>query len=266
LLARQTISEGALYEVIVGLLEPFTFLALCLALALAWAWRSTVPRGRALKAACFLMSAVIVLSMPAVGYLALGSLEWPYPPSADVPLPTDTVVVLSGGVSVLDDAGKEVRLGDETLKRCLYAARLYRRAGGCRMILSGGKVDSTKPGPTFAAAMKDFLVEIGVRPDDLVLEEKASTTYENAVYSKPLLAQNDGGRIFLVTEATHMSRAEKCFRLQGIDVTPLPCDHHVGRWEFEFTAFVPSARGISQVGRASHEWLGLLWYRLRRRI
>jgi uncharacterized SAM-binding protein YcdF (DUF218 family) len=251
-----------LYEFIVGLLQPFTFLTLSIAVALAWAWRSVRPRGRALNAACLLMGVLFVLSTEAVGYLASGSLEWAYPPTAPVPLPTDTVVVLSGGMSILDDAGKEVQLGNDTLKRCLYGARLYRRAGGCRMILSGGKVDWTEPGPTFAAAMRDFLVEIGVRPDDLVLEDK----YENAVYSKPLLEQTGGGRIFLVTEAAHMYRSEKCFRAQGVDVTPAACDHHIGRFEFVPTTFLPSARGISQVVRASHEWLGVVWYRLRGRI
>jgi uncharacterized SAM-binding protein YcdF (DUF218 family) len=255
-----------LYEFIVGLLEPFTFLMLCIAAALAWAWRSTHPRGRTLKAACLLTGVLFVLSTEAVGYLAIASLESAYPRSANVPKPTDTLVVLSGGLSVSDEAGKDVRLGDDTLKRCLYAVQLYRRAGGCRMILSGGKVDWKKPGPTFAAAMRDFVIEMGVRPDDLALEEKSSTTYENAVYSKPLLEQSGGGRIFLVTEATHMYRSEKCFHAQGVDVTPAPCDHHVGRFEFIPTTFLPSARGISQVVRASHEWLGVAWYRLRGRI
>jgi uncharacterized SAM-binding protein YcdF (DUF218 family) len=266
LVARKPLGEGPLYEFIVALLQPYTFLALCIALALACAWRSTRPRGRALKAACLLTGVLLVLSTEAAGYLAIGSLEWAYRPSAHVPLPTDTIVVLSGGMSILDEAGKEVQLGTDTLKRCLYAARLYRRAGGCRMVLSGGKVDWTEPGPTFAAAMRDFLVEIGVRPDNLVLEDKSSSTHENAIYSKPLLEQTGSGRIFLVTEASHMYRSEKCFRAQGVDVTPAACDQHVGRFEFAPTTFLPSARGISQVVRASHEWLGLAWYRLRGRI
>jgi uncharacterized SAM-binding protein YcdF (DUF218 family) len=262
---RDSIIEGALYEFITGLLEPYTFLTVCIAVALALAWKNTRPRGRALKAACLLVSVLFVVSTEAVGYLAIASLESAYPPTPETPKPTDTLVVLSGGLSV-DEAGEEVRLGDDTLKRCLYAVRVYRRAGGCRMILSGGKVDWSEPGPTYAAAMRDFVVEMGVRPDDLVLEEKSSSTYENAVYSKPLVAQTGGGRIFLVTEATHMYRSEKCFRAQGVDVMPAPCDHHVGRFESTPNTFLPSARGISQVVRASHEWLGVVWYWLRGRI
>jgi uncharacterized SAM-binding protein YcdF (DUF218 family) len=255
-----------LYELVVGLLEPYTFLALCLTAALAVAWRQTRPRGRALKAACLVMGLLFVLTTEAVGYLAIGSLERAYPLSAGVPKPADTLVVLSGGLSISDDEGHQVRLGDDTLKRCLYAVRLYRRSGGCKMILSGGKVDWSKPGPTYAAAMRDFVVELGVRPEDVVLEEKSSTTYENALYSKPLLPETDRGTIFLVTEATHMYRSEKCFRKVGIDVKPAPCDHHVGRLEVVPSTFLPSARGASQLVRASHEWLGVVWYRLRGRI
>ena len=256
-----------MYELFVGLLEPYTFLALCLTVALALAWRQTRPRGRALKAACVVMCLLFVFTTELTGYLAMGSLEWAFPMSAAIPKPTDTLVVLSGGLSVSGDgANLKVRLGDDTLKRCLYAVRLYRRSGGCRMILSGGKVDWSKPGPTYAAAMREFVVELGVRPDDVVLEDKSSSTYENALYSKPLLQEAGEGTIYLVTEAAHMYRSERCFRKQGIDVTAASCDHHVGGLELIPTTFLPSSRGASQVVRAAHEWLGVVWYRLRGRI
>jgi len=175
-------------------------------------------------------------------------------------------VVLSANIVVEDDAGRQVRLGQATYERCHYAARLYRQAGRCRVVLSGGKVDWSARGPTFAAAMRDFMIEVGVRPDDLILEEKSSTTFENAAFSKPLLGDLAGVRVFLVTDASHMGRSQRCFRAQGVDVIPAPCNHHALNWEFAPTNFVPAASGILAVDTAAHEWLGCVWYRLRGRI
>jgi uncharacterized SAM-binding protein YcdF (DUF218 family) len=256
-----------MYPLMVQLLEPYTLLLMSSTVATACAWRGQRPRSRPLKTATALLGLLALLSTPLAGYLAQGSLEWSYPPTSEIPAAADTIVVLAGGLVVDDDAGTQVRLSDSTLQRCVAARRLYRRAGGCRLVLCGGKVDWSTPGPTLAVAMRDFLTEAGARPDDLVLEEKSSTTYENALFSKALLnsAGREGARIWLVTEATHMRRAMGCFRTLGIECTPAPCDHHAWREEFSILSVIPCARGVSRVAQAAHEWMGLFWYRLRGR-
>jgi uncharacterized SAM-binding protein YcdF (DUF218 family) len=255
-----------MYNFVVQLFDPYTLLVLGLAIATGRAcWRQR-PRSRWLVAATALVGLLVVCSTPYAGFLALGSLEWPYPAIADTPARTDTIVVLSGGVIVDDEEGKQARLDCSSLQRCYYAAQLYHKAGRCRMVLTGGKIDWTVPGPTYAAAMRDSVLALGVRPEDVVLEEKASSTYENARYTKPLLQNAGKTRIWLVTEASHMNRSERCFRALGIDVTPAPCDHHAWRHRYSVNSFLPSSGGISQVCRAAHEWRGRLWYRLRGRI
>jgi len=257
-----------MYALLSQLLEPYTLLVVGLAIATACAWRRQRPPSRALRVGVLLLGVLVIVSMPVAGHLALGSLEWSYPATSEVPAAADTIVVLGGGLVVDDDAGTRVRLSDSTLQRCVAAWRLYRRGPGCRMILSGGKVDWSIPGPTLAVAMRDFLLEAAVRPDDLVLEDKSSTTYENALNSKAILEAEGGGnrRVWLVTEAAHMRRSEGCFRALGIEVVPVPCDHHATRAELSIRFFIPAARGISQVGQAAHEWLGWVWYRLRGRV
>ncbi len=255
-----------MYHFVVQLLDPYTLFMLGLAVATGRACRRQRPRSRWLITAAVLVGLLVICSTPYAGFLALGSLEWPYPPTAETPAKTDTVVVLSGGVIVDDSEGNRARLDCASLQRCYYAAQLYKKAGRCRLVLTGGKVDWKVPGPTYAAAMREYLLATGVRPEDVVLEEKASSTYENALYSKPLLQDAGEARIWLVTEASHMNRAERCFRAQGMDVTPAPCDHHAWHHEYSLNSFVPSSRGISQVCRAAHEWRGRLWYRLCGRI
>jgi uncharacterized SAM-binding protein YcdF (DUF218 family) len=187
-------------------------------------------------------------------------------PAGNHPAPGDTIVVLSAGLHVDDEEGQRVRLDEASMQRCLTGRRLYRDAGRCAVLLTGGKVDWDTPGPTFAAAMRDFMLQLGVRADDIVMEEKASTTYENALFSAPLLNRTGKGRIWLVTNASHMNRAERCFRKAGIDVVPVPCDYSERGFEFESTTLLPSSHTAAHVSRAAHEWLGRAWYRLRGRI
>ncbi len=255
-----------MYRFLVHLLEPYTFLILCLIAATVWAWRRQRPRTRPLIATTILIALLVILSLPVTGFLAMRTLEASYPPNDRVPARGDTLLVLSAGLVLEDAAGGHARLDHESMVRCLHAVELYQRAGGCRMLLSGGKGDWTVPGPTLAATMRDFVVALGVRPDDIVLEEKSSTTYENAVNSRALLNEDPDERVWLVTEASHINRAERCFRKLGVVVTPAPCDHQTAFWKFSVLAFLPSEGGLSQITRASHEWLGRAWYRLRGRI
>lgn len=255
-----------MYEVFGLLFEPYTALLMSIAVTTVWAWRRQRPRSRTLLAANILLGLLLVLSTRAAGYFAQGSLEWSYSPRDDAPLPNDMIVVLGGGQIVDDDAGHQVRLADSTFQRCHYAAQMYKRAGGCRMILCGGKIDDSIPGPSLAETMRAFMVEIGVPAHDLRLESRSRSTYENALYAKPLLENRGDSRVWLVTEALHMNRSERCFRALGVSTRPAPCDYHAGRKVFAPTSFVPSSSGISGVGRATHEWLGLIWYRLKGRI
>jgi uncharacterized SAM-binding protein YcdF (DUF218 family) len=256
-----------MYQFLTGLLEPYTFLLVSLLLVLVWAWRGSQPRRRSLSIAIALLVCLLLLSMPASGYLALRSLEGSYPPSAVVPSPLDTIVVLGGDSFIDSEDGATLRLGGETLYRCMYAARLYQRAGRCRIIVSGGKVDPSASNLTLAEAMRDFLVIVGVRPEDVVLERNSSTTFENARNTSQLLLDDRSGKpVFLVTTAFHMTRAARCFERQGTKVIAAPCNHQTLRFDSSITTFIPSVNGIHGVQRAVHEWLGITWYFCRGRI
>lgn len=72
-------------------------------------------------------------------------------------------------------------------------------------------------------------------------------------------------KIVLVTEAYHMLRSERTFRLQGLEVVPAPCGfrsrgHFRGHW------LLPDSRALAWTDDGLHEILGLGWYLIRRRI
>jgi uncharacterized SAM-binding protein YcdF (DUF218 family) len=256
-----------MYQLVTSLLQPYPILLLSLLVVLLYTWRNERPWRRSNCVALAMVVLLCVLSMMQTGHLAMGSLEWPYPPTAAVPGPDDTIVVLAGNAYVDNEAGTAMRVGDETMYRCLHALQLYKKAGGCHVVVSGGKPVPAKPeAMTLAEAMRDFLVTAGVDPEDFTLETNSTTTFENARQTSQLLGRRPGSRVFLVTSASHMRRAAACFRRQGIVVVPAPCNHQALRLDFSLTNFVPSVEGIRGVQRALHEWLGIGWYWLRGRI
>lgn len=255
-----------MYRFIVALLQPFTLLLLGVLLVTVALWLTRRPRGRWLIGLTVLLGLLTLVCFPPLAYLALGSLEWSYPPLEKLPPDVDTIVVLSGAIRVYDSEGEDVELSSDSAFRCLLAAKLYRDADGCRVVVSGGKVKPTDPGPTLGKAMYDFLVKLGVEEADLLTEEKSTTTYENAFYTRRLLERHGVGRIALVTDAAHMFRASRCFRALGIEVVPAACNHKATRFDFEPGDLLPSANAAGDVQSAFHEWLGALWYWMHGRI
>lgn len=255
-----------MYRLLAVVLEPFTLALVLTALATANLWRKRVETRKRLLFVAIPLAALAVLSTPAVSYLAVGSLEWAYPPQETRPEGIDAIVVLSGSVRPPDAIRREAELGEDTLYRCLHAAHVYSQGKPCLVVASGGKVDPDTPGPTLAEAMGKFLVSQGVAGSDLLLEDRSSTTYENAVNTAQLLRARGIDRIILVTDATSMPRAERCFRAQGIEVFPSGCDYHATQFRWSVVQFLPTARGAKGTVLAAHEWLGLAWYWLRGRI
>jgi len=252
-----------MYRLLVDLAQPTVLLGLLTLLAVANLWRKRKEVRRRLLLVTIPFVLLTLLCMPVTSYLALGSLEWSYPPLEARPADVEAVVVLSGYLRVLDEAGTRVELGEDTLYRCLRAVEVYHRGKPCPVVVSGGKVDPATPGPSLAQAMGNFLQGQGVAATDLIVEDRSRTTYENAVESCRLLNDRGIHKIVLVTDAAHLGRAASCFRKQGVDVVPCGCRYRALRIDWSVRAFLPDpsvARGFQD---AFHEWLGTAWYRLR---
>ncbi|HEV3331195.1 MAG TPA: YdcF family protein [Bryobacteraceae bacterium] len=121
----------------------------------------------------------------------------------------DVLIVLAG--SGLEDGV----LGASSYWRAVYAVRAYRQAPYSKVVVSGG-------GPTHPAlAMRDFLVCQGVPADRILVENAATSTHENALFVKNMLA-NVAGRKVLLTSDYHMYRAERAFAKAGLATLPHP--------------------------------------------
>jgi uncharacterized SAM-binding protein YcdF (DUF218 family) len=150
-----------MYQAITAVVHPFTLFVLGLLWVIVVFWRCAATPRRPLIVATLLVALLTLISCPAVGYLALLSLERAYPPNMTAVDKAQAIVVLSGGMRLYDATGTYVEPGHETTARCLHAADVYHRGPRRLVVVSGGK-DPKEKGPPLAQVMRGLLVKLGV--------------------------------------------------------------------------------------------------------
>jgi uncharacterized SAM-binding protein YcdF (DUF218 family) len=255
----------AMYEFLEHLTRPFLLLSILTIVGLVNLWRGRREFRARLLLLTIPLVALFIISLPGVAHLALGSLEWQYPPRDGRPAEAQVIVVLSAGMRY-DATSGLAELDEDGMLRCLHAAALYRQGPACPILVSGGKVDRESPGPASAEVMAQFLGQLGVASTDLIIEAQSRTTYENAVESAQLLDKHRLRKGLLVVDAVDMHRALSCFRKQGVEMIPAACHYRANPFAPSFFTFVPSPGAASNCQRVWHEWLGVVWYRLWGRI
>jgi uncharacterized SAM-binding protein YcdF (DUF218 family) len=252
-------------DVLRTLREPFTLLILLLGLGLVRLWWQR-PRPRRLWWVTGPYLLLTLIATPAVGLLALGTLERHHPPALDRPADVEAIVVLGSAVAHTDPVLGQSQLDQASLDRTWHGARLYRHGRPCLVVVSGGKPRPNDPVPAVADVMAEELRRLGVRGKDIVIENESRDTYENAVESARALRERGVSRILLVTTASHLPRSVACFRKQGLEVESSGCTNRWAAWELSALDFVPSVRGLRAFHDAAHEWGGLVVYWVRGRI
>ena len=233
-------------------------LTIVLAILVAGVWRCWTSEGKRMRLLVGGVLALFLLSWPPAAWLLSLPFDGWYSPRALPIGEAQAIVVLASGVLPpvpqrpfpLPDLG--------TYERCQYAAWLYKNWRPLPVVACGGSSHNQEPS---AAAMRRILQAAGVPESMIWIEGRSHSTYENALYGAELLRAKGVRHVALVTEAYHMLRAEKCFRKQGLSVTPAPCGFHT--LEVRFDGLIPGWRAIYQDERTLHEAVGLAWYWIR---
>jgi vancomycin permeability regulator SanA len=96
--------------------------------------------------------------------------------------------------------------------RCARALALYRDNPGYRLLLTGGYGShfntSEKP---HAFYLKEYLMSLGVREQDILEFAESSNTLEDASLSKPIVAKYNPPHVIVVTSDYHYERAKYVF-------------------------------------------------------
>ena len=247
-----------LSKIVTATISPLGTALLLGLLALVLA-RSTRPaRRRAGYAAGAIAVAWLCLwSLPVASLWLRGELEDQAGPRSIQALPTAPAMVVLGGA--VEGALVPWRPYPDLTSagdRLWHAARLYRAGKAPLIVLSGGTTHAGEEPE--AQAMRRFLVDMGVPPAAMVLEEKSTTTTENAADTAQLLQGRGIRKILLVTSALHMRRARALFGHAGFEVVPAPTDFEVSHRPFVWRDLLPDTNALDGSARAIKEIVGRL--------
>lgn len=121
----------------------------------------------------------------------------------------DVMIVLGAKVNK-DGVSKTLKL------RLDKAIEYYNKNKHINIIVSGGQGKDEIM--TEASAMREYLVENGVNRNNIILEDKATTTLENIIFSKSIMKNlNLGNRALIVTSDYHLFRGRFIASILGVD-------------------------------------------------
>jgi uncharacterized SAM-binding protein YcdF (DUF218 family) len=155
----------------------------------------------------------------------------------ETPAKSDIIIVPSGN--------------DQNL-RIDYAAELYKKGFAKKILLSGTLSLEKETGVNLG---KVYTVSLGVPENDILLENKSISTYENALFSKEIVKKRGYKSVLLVTYPLHTRRSRYVFKKifpRGIIIITV-CDMR----SFDLNQWWKKedlARSVV------YEYLGFLWY------
>jgi uncharacterized SAM-binding protein YcdF (DUF218 family) len=226
------------------IVKPSNLILLAAILAAVF-WRR--PLGRRCAAAAVGM--VLLFGLAPLGGLLVRPLEARFAIPADLG-DIDGIIVLAGAEhGRLSELYSQPQLGaaGDRLTTFLILANAYPRA----RLAHGGAYDSK--------TARAVILGAGVSSQRVIFEDQSRNTCETASAIRALIRPDATEHWLLVTSASHMPRAVACFRAKGWDVVPYPTDFRRGTHPLGFDLL----GNLEDLDLALHEWLGLVYYRLR---
>lgn len=176
------------------------------------------------------------------------------------------IVVLGGGsVGGVPDGAEQGNLGPVGATRLLTAARLAKQHK-LPVLITGGQVFAD--GANEALLSARILRDLGLSDEQIIPEQQARTTQENAQFTAQLCRERGYERVLLLTSALHMPRSKYFFDRylgsQGVALATYPCDYRLNpKAEFSLRRLVPQQEAFDISCSALHEYVGLIGGRLR---
>ena len=161
------------------------------------------------------------------------------------PAAADAIVVFAGGV------GESGKAGGGAQERIAQAVNLYKAGHAPVLILSSGYVYSFQE----ADVMRALAIDQGVPASAILLERRATNTYQNVKFVDDILREHRWRRVLLVSSPYHMRRALLVWRRQAPEVTVVPTPVPQSQfYEHARGASLEQLRGILQ------EYVAILGY------
>lgn len=174
----------------------------------------------------------------------------------------DVGIVLTGMASYNNDL-ERMTVG-KAADRVWQAMNLYHAGRIDKILITGHSGDVVNRGLDEANQLKHDLINWGLPEEDLIIENEARNTHENAAFTTTLLRSKypELETKLLITSAQHMRRARACFEKEGLIFDEFTTDHMTGlkRTYFVEQFILPSASTLSNWEGLMKEWVGYMVY------
>ncbi|AIH03720.1 MAG: Uncharacterized protein XD42_0592 [Thermodesulfobacterium sp. 37_54] len=197
---------------------------------------------------------------PFLPYFLLKQLEKNYPvPSQQEITKAEKIIVLTGRIYGQKDLSLEERFSKETLVRFFKALELKKLYPEKKVIIVGGSYET--PDSKGASYLKEFANKLGYQVEavDIPLDT------ETSVKAIKNLLHSPEEKFLLLTSAYHLPRTMLLFKKEGLFPIPYPTNynHKLCKPELSVTTFFPNDLYLNLTNLAFHEYLGLLFYKLK---
>lgn len=236
--------------------NPLVWVILCLVLSLFFKSNKTKKR---LRIASILI--LFIFSNQAIFYEVVN--VWNIEPKQTNRITEKyELAIVLGGIVSLDRKHQLIEFNDNS-DRILGILPLYFKGQIGKILISGGSGRIFDPTPE-STILQDYLIKIGVDPDDIIIEDQSRNTFENAKYSADIIKQMKLPPPYLLTtSAMHMRRSALCFKKQQIEVDTFSVNQKIYKRELTLDVLLlPNATILHYWYQLFHEWIGLISYKI----
>lgn len=171
------------------------------------------------------------------------------------------VVVLGGGTYSDSSLPVNSQLSNGSLIRLIETLRVKKMFPEARIVIAGGSLFGRPPD---SEIMAKVAFDLGVSSKDVILVSDAKDTKDQARRVKSIIGRDPH---ILVTSASHMPRTLLLFRKLQMLPIPAPTGYLVRqKGNTSPGIFFPNASALSKVEVALHEYLGIIWAKIRNQI
>ncbi len=229
-----------LKKIISSMIMPLTFGLILTFIGLVFLYKNNLKKAKIYLTISFIW--ITTISYVPISNFLISPLETTYK-KLDV-MPQDVKYILL--------------LGGDMENRAWELLRLHHLLPDAKIITSGYAGRGEIPE---AIKTANILHNIGIPKSSIIIYDKPKDTKEEAIKIKELI--NDE-KFVLITSAYHMPRAIALFKKEGLNPIPAPTDFKIK--DSDKILSTPSGDNIKKSEIAIHEYIGLIWAKIRGQI
>ena len=220
----------------------------------------TKRQSRRKIAAGLVVGSLLFFTNPLVTNLVMKS--WEVAPVRYDELTKHQYGVILTGVTVNGRAPQGRTHYQKGADRVLHTVDLWKKGLIDKVVVTGGSGALVGNKSSEASNIRRTLLTAGVVEEDILLEEAARNTAENARNTGDLIGTDS--KIVLITSAFHMRRANACFEKVGFETTPFATDYYAGPITWDPSSWLfPDTTSLHKWDVLTKEWVGYIVYKVR---